>query len=636
MLDPLTTTVKLVQIIFFKSTKGWPLKYRAEIDGLRAVAVLPVIFFHAGFKLFSSGFVGVDVFFVISGYLITVLILKEKEAGNFSLINFYERRARRILPALYAMLAACVVYAVLFLAPYNGQDFFQSVAATALFSQNFLLIVESENYFQLSHEFKPLLHIWSLAIEEQFYIVFPALISLIWWRNKIYMAAVFFALLLFSVTLDYRSIDFSDFYLPHVRAWELLAGVLVAFIYVYKKTSPNQLLLALGLSIILMATFDGSLMLIQDGFTSRLLAVIGTVLVILFGSVTGVVGGLLSAKPVVGMGLISYSAYLWHQPLLTFAKIKYGFDLGTPIIMLLIALTILISFLSWKYVEKPFRSKDRIHKKYIFGGAILFSVMFAIIGVAGHITQGFKTLKLANHSDQQKALYIDHYGEVERRSALWNSFPLNTSGDGTKKVIITVGDSMAEDVTMAIWGLQNPNIVIRHVRVTAPCFASNYTSERECITPLLALTQMSADAYMVIISSNLMVKNSAEGLVYLYEKLRRNGAYVKIVGALDFSHIADSSYQFIASGKPRSELDNFLYSKLDSRLYIANAYLSSNIEPSDFIDKYKLYCNIDVEKCHLYSDANEPYIFDTSHMTIEGLRYYGAWLEQKLNFSELD
>ena len=155
------------------------MKYRAEIDGLRALAVLPVILFHAGFDWFSGGFVGVDVFFVISGYLITTIIINELGEGKFSVVNFYERRARRILPALFFMMLVCLPFAYLWLGPGELKSFGQSLIAVSTFSSNILFWLET-GYFDSAAELKPLLHTWSLAVEEQFYILFPLLLMLTW------------------------------------------------------------------------------------------------------------------------------------------------------------------------------------------------------------------------------------------------------------------------------------------------------------------------------------------------------------------------------------------------------------------------------------------------------------------------
>ena len=159
------------------------MEYRKEIDGLRAIAVIPVILFHAGFDRFSGGYVGVDIFFVISGYLITTIILHEKQSGNFSLVNFYERRARRILPALFFVMLISLPFAFLWLTPSNHKDFSQSLTSVAFFSSNILFWLET-GYFDAASESKPLLHTWSLAVEEQYYVLFPLFLMLVWHFRK--------------------------------------------------------------------------------------------------------------------------------------------------------------------------------------------------------------------------------------------------------------------------------------------------------------------------------------------------------------------------------------------------------------------------------------------------------------------
>ena len=177
------------------------MKYRSEIDGLRAIAVIPVILFHAGFDLFSGGFVGVDIFFVISGYLITSIIINDLENNTFSILNFYERRARRILPALYFMIIISTIVGWFILTPYFYRDLFQTITATSLFVSNYLLYLKS-GYFAPIAELKPFLHTWSLAVEEQYYVIFPILLLLFWRLGKniviIFLLIIFFISFVFS------------------------------------------------------------------------------------------------------------------------------------------------------------------------------------------------------------------------------------------------------------------------------------------------------------------------------------------------------------------------------------------------------------------------------------------------------
>jgi peptidoglycan/LPS O-acetylase OafA/YrhL len=207
------------------------MSYRKEIDGLRALAVVPVLMFHAGIRGFGGGYVGVDIFFVISGYLITGLILNELDARTFSIAGFYERRARRILPALLTVMVACLIPAWLLLPPGKLQDFGQSLIAVAGFANNILLGLTS-GYFAPATDEKPLLHTWSLAVEEQYYLLFPLFVTLCWPLGRKWLIRVI--MLVGVVSLGWaewawRHQPQMAFYLPQTRAWELFAGALVAF-----------------------------------------------------------------------------------------------------------------------------------------------------------------------------------------------------------------------------------------------------------------------------------------------------------------------------------------------------------------------------------------------------------------------
>lgn len=208
------------------------LEYRGEIDGLRALAVVPVILFHAGYDSFSGGFVGVDVFFVISGYLITSILVVDIENERFSLVAFYERRARRILPALFLVMLVCIPFSWIWMLPEPMENFGQSVVATTVFANNILLFMTS-GYWDLTSEFKPLLHSWSLAIEGQYYLFFPLFLLDVrrWGRASILWLMV--GLLIISLLLvewSRRHLPEANFFLAHTRAWELLAGSIAALV----------------------------------------------------------------------------------------------------------------------------------------------------------------------------------------------------------------------------------------------------------------------------------------------------------------------------------------------------------------------------------------------------------------------
>jgi peptidoglycan/LPS O-acetylase OafA/YrhL len=290
------------------------MRYRAEIDGLRAVAVFPVILFHAGFEHFNGGFVGVDVFFVISGYLITTIILAEKEQGTFSLVNFYERRARRILPALFLVMFVSLPFAWLWLLPSDMKDFSQSLVAVSTFTSNILFWHET-GYWGAANELKPLLHTWSLSVEEQYYILFPLFLILMWRFRRRWIFSSFVVIAAISLIVSqwgaYNNPSANFFLLP-TRGWELAIGAGIAFYFLYRKQTIRTLLShkfigeVLGLVGLLMIgyavfTFDQTVPF-PSGYA--LIPTIGAALIILFSSPETLVGRLLGTKVLVGIGLI--------------------------------------------------------------------------------------------------------------------------------------------------------------------------------------------------------------------------------------------------------------------------------------------------------------------------------------------
>ncbi|MCP5185190.1 MAG: acyltransferase [Pseudomonadales bacterium] len=378
------------------------MKYRPEVDGLRALAVLPVVFFHAGFESFGGGFVGVDVFFVISGYLITSILSQELDAGRYSLVNFYERRARRILPALFTVLLVCLPLAWIWLPPSDFVEYSDSVVGVSLFVSNFLFWSKS-GYFDTSAELQPLLHTWSLAVEEQFYLFFPPILFLLWRIGRQRVAIVIglggVASLLLAEYGVQRWWQSASFYLLPARAWELATGSLIAFYLsggADRRLPPlcNQLLAGIGIAAI------AASIVLYDRNTpfpgiAAALPVFGTALVILFAWPGTLIGNLLAARLPVSIGLISYSTYLWHQPLFAFARHASEGAPGKLLLLALCAMSVLLAYLSWRYVEHPFRRKGTFGRRSIFWMSGVASLFFLCIGVIGHLFEGFPGLRVA-------------------------------------------------------------------------------------------------------------------------------------------------------------------------------------------------------------------------------------------------
>jgi peptidoglycan/LPS O-acetylase OafA/YrhL len=376
------------------------MNYRAEIDGLRALAVLPVIFFHAGFEWLSGGFIGVDVFFVISGYLITTIIITELAREKFSIVNFYERRARRILPALFFVMLISLPFAWFILTPDELTGFGKGLVAVATFSSNILFWLGA-GYFAESADLNPLLHTWSLAVEEQFYIFFPIFMLLTWriWRVKwilILLIVVFISSLgvahWASVYGFHQKISSGSFFLLPTRVWELLIGIFVAFHLKYnghfKVLQINNFLSFAGIGMVIFSIFFFSK---NTPFPSiyALIPTIGTGLIILAGTPETFANRVLSRPYIVAIGLISYSAYLWHQPILAFSRHFLGIELTNLLKILLIGLTIVMAYLSYRYIEKPFRDKKITPKKVIFIFSVVGIVVFSILGLLIVKEEGF-------------------------------------------------------------------------------------------------------------------------------------------------------------------------------------------------------------------------------------------------------
>jgi peptidoglycan/LPS O-acetylase OafA/YrhL len=439
--------------------------YIPEIDGLRAIAVISVILFHADFEIFKinfkGGYLGVDIFFVISGYLITKLIILEQKSQQFSFSNFYLRRARRILPALLLVAVISYPFALFFFLPSPFLEYIGSLISGIFFSSNFFFYLSEIDYYALPSTYKPLLHYWSLSVEEQFYFVYPISLYLIYkyFKNKLEVSFILIGFLsfFFSIYLNYNDKSLS-FYLFPTRIWEFLFGALAAKFHLKNIEVRNQKIkifaqlfgfLFILISILLLkenTTEDNNLVntfLFSHPGLKTLLPVIGTFLVILFTNDRNILNSILSFKPIVFVGLISYSLYLWHYPIFSFIKLS-SIDINSiHEYLILIFFIVFVSIISYYFVEQPFRNKKLISTKYLF---IYLSLIFLIIsllcfhavknkGYSSVVPEYFKEFKISDKMNN----FLFNQREIKKKT---NNKKLNFKANiSNLETYLVIGDS---------------------------------------------------------------------------------------------------------------------------------------------------------------------------------------------------
>lgn len=429
--------------------KMWlSVQYRAEIDGLRALAVLSVLLFHAGFDFIPGGFLGVDVFFVISGFLITSIIRREINENQFSLLHFYERRARRILPALFAMCFGSFVLGWHILLPNAFKNFAQDLISINLFVSNIHFWLKSADYFAPAVELSPLLHSWSLSVEEQFYVFFPLLMLLFKRVRRGYgiwviagLSAISFALTQLNLSNDPNA----AFYLTPTRTWELGIGCLIAHIPRNGKVHGSRIIAELGTGLGISGLVISFLFFSEEtrhpGY-STLLPVMGTAFIILFIRPGLTATNILSIAPLRAVGLISYSLYLWHQPVFAFARVQHAAPLDITQKIVLLLLSFSLAFISWRWVEKPFRKSDFLNRK----------TLISISGITAACSIALAFLVLVNDGIYQRltpnAQMVLRYGEKD--VSFWNKC------NGKRENLISPTNAcqflQEKPANIAIWG----------------------------------------------------------------------------------------------------------------------------------------------------------------------------------------
>ncbi len=628
---------------------GVRVKYRGEIDGLRTIAVLPVILFHAGFSWLSGGFVGVDVFFVISGYLITTILADDLDSNRFSILSFYERRARRILPALFVVLFCCLPFAWSWMTPDQLSGFAKSMVAVSLFSSNILFWREA-GYFDSSAAEKPLLHTWSLAVEEQYYLFFPILLFLLWRHGQRKTLLWIVILAAFSLLLSewgWRHKPDANFYLLPTRAWELLAGSICALLVRAKGVRRNEGLSLAGLAMIVAANF------IYDEHTPfpslfSLVPVFGACLIILFASADSLVGRVLSWRPMVAIGLMSYSAYLWHQPLFAFARIR---SLTTPSEGLMAGLTMVslgFAWLSWRYVERPFRSSGR------FGAWTQHSVLVAaLFGCVSIAFGGWAMLALPDDLDRLRlGSRAWAYEESAQHSPLRDYCHSHISESTYRRPenscvylagdrsIVVLGDSLASELSYELANqLQGKGVSVRDLSMLGcpPTYSDNSANScarwtKEALTYLDHMENIDDLIVIYRIATDLNGPD-AEAIT---KSLR------KIIIEISNNHHVIFVMQPPPLRKAPVQLAMLEDERLDGRLPgLSRQYWEDErkafdrelegflLANTDFVDTSDLFC--DAKDC-IAGTKGLSYYYDRFHLSLGGAKILAAAILPRLDF----
>lgn len=605
--------------------------YRPDIDGLRSIAVLPVLLFHAGFlsiagiPIAPGGYVGVDVFFVISGYLISKIIHSEISSGNWSVATFYARRVRRIFPALFVVYAACLIWAAGFGLAGDAQAVKSAVISSIFFVSN-LNFASQSGYFDTGLQNNPLLHTWSLSIEEQFYILFPLVLIALRRASRPALLAVLGSLVLASfaasVFLSLTRPD-SAYYSLSARAWELGVGSLIA-VWAPQRLSRKmaELLGVAGIAAILYAivSFDKA-----TAFPGpwAFVPVLGAVAVILSGS-SGktLVSRALGLAPLRGIGLISYSLYLWHWPVLVLLRLAgYGDRISA---LAGIGLSFLLAFLSWKFVETPFRraGSGRPSVAVVRGGAIAMAAMAcaAFVTPMGNavLRPMAEDLKLLAAYDgaADKASMREGQCFLTTRSGGFEAFDPATclTKDTSKENILLIGDSHAAQYYEALRVTQ-PQAHILQANASGCLPIHEGSGDRRCRDLWTYLTEgfLPGQHFDAIVMVGRWKKGSETAAFATAEDLSAHADRVIVIGPnMEFplamprvlaSHSVDANFTGLEAEQ----------SPLPKELDQAFRKAAPQGSKVSYLSYFETLCS---EECPLFSSIGDPALYDENHLTV--------------------
>lgn len=577
------------------------MQFRYDINGLRALATVGVLLFHAGVETFYGGFLGVDVFFVISGFLITSNIIKELDTGSFSLKRFYDKRARRILPALTFTMLITTLLAFYFMLPYDLKNYGQSLFATSFAANNILLFLTS-GYWSLASEFKPLYHMWSLGVEEQYYFIIPILFIFLYGRVTFRIVILVLFLISWVTSLSTVNKEF-DFLIITNRFWELCTGTLLALYYSRFKFKSDVLSL-LGLCMIVFSYVFPFFFSDKQAIYS-LIPIIGTVLIIVFSKPDGYISKFFSQKIIFYVGLSSYSVYLLHQPILSFLRLSHEGKASVSLEVFYVLLAVPLGLLMWKVIETPMRNPKVFSNKLFYSLILICTLSLSSLGYLMHKTYGF-----------QHAVWNDKYSYGVNPQD-YADMPYKLQNDNfytDKPKMLVIGNSFARDFLNA---LTESGATSGYEVVYLFSYYADLTVSRE----------LASTADVVFFVSSAGKSNRLEdGNDLLTRTLE-----IKY----ELNNVVTSDYYFV--GTKNFGYNNNFSKNLDwdkSKDYLVNINMSSivanNIQSDVFKDNYIDLLSLTryKDKTRLFTDEHKFISFDTNHITKDGAVYLGGLLLQ--------
>ncbi len=630
------------------------MQYVKRIDGLRGLAVLAVLFYHLNLPVLKGGFIGVDIFFVISGFLITGVIQSSLANSGFSFITFYLRRIKRLLPALYLMLLVTAVLAVLFFLPHEIKSIYQGILVTTVYVAN-TFNYSRVNYFNTFYNESPLLHTWSLSIEEQFYLLYP--LSLFLMRNLtpkkriIIIAALVLAS--FAASFYFNRIDgLYTFYYPQFRVWELGLGSLT-FLVSGNLPSISKINRVLNSGItyyLAIVTILLSIFFCRADFyipsLGALPAVFATCIILRVKPSRKVFADILESSVFIFFGLISYSLYLWHQPVLA---VMYKICGGLNFINILtgVLLSVLIAFLSWRFVEKPIRNSNTQPLK-VFGYAAGFSVLLILLGLYGNYTNGFMKYFINKMPPNSRGWFIQRDSVFKKRYELWRAALKKNSNEAIPAHLdyLIIGDSKGQDMNACFYAndyirknytfhylqlreADMGNIADAILNKTTGQWIAKHNKENGYKKKYNLLSGLDTMEIKNVIFTCTWQRSTNYSVAKLVKLLSKKVPHTFVVSTANWNDVTSLSYGLAKTNMTYSQRKTYLYNNLRDDFKRQGDELHgllSNVKNVTWVNKEDAFCDMKIGECDLFNKNKSAYIYDTGHLTFDGAKYFGTYI----------